>query len=1033
MYALMNTLNQSYRSRAMTRKHAKFIRSRSRMTNRGSRYIIKHIVLLLLILVFSLTSVQPVKWVYGDTLEYGYQGAEGSVAGGKDYNSIKLINPSDISVISKTDEGFINQINDIFDGNGVIEFSFRMSAGQNAYNEDKFKKNSMPEIMIYNEDESSVIANYNEGSGLLKYLGGQSNTGQNEENGWIKIGLAANILDPGEYVLYFGPNIAGNNTDKILGMWLKFKFTVTGLTLEDTLGQAEKLINIDDICDDGAYTWGKYPQSSATVLQDAVNTAKDSLGSGEEIEKAATLVLLDAIKTFKLSRYVKIDSINIVDEPTEVSVGDSGRFNATVVTLPDEVQYQKIKWTASDNISIDEDTGVWQANYGGNATVRATALTTTSGQARNEYDEYNFSVSAYDKYGMLCVNLPSSGERLDKLLTNTGENLADIEKLRITASVVNPLTGSELKNLKSKLTGLKKLDIKGAGIKSILSGTFENYITLEEIVLPKDTTSIGLRAFSGCTNLSKIDLPAAVTSIGTLAFENCTSLPGEIIVKSTNPPEMTASRETGPFVGTNVTGAVVPYKCKSDYEKSDSWSGFTFRELPEVKLIVDVNEPGTLEQVAVSKMIGQGLADYDINTLVITTSGDGRLTRNEDHAYLKDNFYYASTIDMGGAETQDHKCNANYFKDRISLKKMILPFDTETIGASAFSGCTSLQEIKLPSKLVKIGSAAFSGCNALNNSIVCDALEPPEYDGSPFDPDVVDTFIVPVQSVNKYKVAEHWMNFTILPQITISLDRALATLGVTHTINLVAKVKTYSGNNPRVEWTSSHPNIASVNKNTGNVTGIRQGTAVITATTIEGGAKASCFINVEAAEAPRVKVVSTTYNKAKISWTSVGEASGYEVYRSTKKNSGYTKIQSFSAFTRTYSDNGIKTGTKFYYKVRAYKDKNNVRYAGNFSSPVSVTPGLKKPTLIKAKRSGKNKIKLSWKKVSGANGYVVYRSTKKKSGFKKVKIVKGRTLKFVNKKLKKGKRYYYKVKAYRVVNGKKFYSPYSKVVSNKAK
>ena len=73
--------------------------------------------------------------------------------------------------------------------------------------------------------------------------------------------------------------------------------------------------------------------------------------------------------------------------------------------------------------------------------------------------------------------------------------------------------------------------------------------------------------------------------------------------------------------------------------------------------------------------------------------------------------------------------------------------------------------------------------------------------------------------------------------------------------------------------------------------------------------------------------------------------------------------------------------------------------------------------------------------MAGANGYIIYRSTKKNSGYKNVKtITNGTTLKWTNKKLRKGRRYYFKVKAYRNVNGKKVLSKnFSTVKSAKAK
>ncbi len=70
--------------------------------------------------------------------------------------------------------------------------------------------------------------------------------------------------------------------------------------------------------------------------------------------------------------------------------------------------------------------------------------------------------------------------------------------------------------------------------------------------------------------------------------------------------------------------------------------------------------------------------------------------------------------------------------------------------------------------------------------------------------------------------------------------------------------------------------------------------------------------------------------------------------------------------------------------------------------------------------AGKKKATVSYSKGKNVTGYVIYRSTKKSSGFKKVATTKYTS--WTNKSLKKGKTYYFKVKAYRVVEGKTYYS-----------
>lgn len=93
---------------------------------------------------------------------------------------------------------------------------------------------------------------------------------------------------------------------------------------------------------------------------------------------------------------------------------------------------------------------------------------------------------------------------------------------------------------------------------------------------------------------------------------------------------------------------------------------------------------------------------------------------------------------------------------------------------------------------------------------------------------------------------------------------------------------------------------------------------------------------------------------------------------------------------------------------------------------------LLKPTVQKNRK--KAKIKLSWNKVKGANGYIIYRSTSKKGKYKKIKVItKGNIHAYINQNLSRGKRYYYKIKAYKKVYNKKVYSKYSIIRSVRIK
>ena len=134
--------------------------------------------------------------------------------------------------------------------------------------------------------------------------------------------------------------------------------------------------------------------------------------------------------------------------------------------------------------------------------------------------------------------------------------------------------------------------------------------------------------------------------------------------------------------------------------------------------------------------------------------------------------------------------------------------------------------------------------------------------------------------------------------------------------------------------------------------------------------------------------------------------------------------------------NGVKTADSVSFNVK--KGTYYILVKGvSWSSPVKCryelsTTYAKKPaktTISSVKASGKTAT-IAWNKVPDATGYVIYRSTSKNSGYKKVKtITKNATTAWKNTGLKSGKTYYYKVAAYKKTGGVTSASGYSAVKS----
>lgn len=186
---------------------------------------------------------------------------------------------------------------------------------------------------------------------------------------------------------------------------------------------------------------------------------------------------------------------------------------------------------------------------------------------------------------------------------------------------------------------------------------------------------------------------------------------------------------------------------------------------------------------------------------------------------------------------------------------------------------------------------------------------------------------------------------------------------------------------------------------------------------------------------PVLKSVTAIWDKsAEINWASVPNASGYYIYRSTKPNTGFTLIKTFtpdmsvnsswnyeSYFDNslTFVDTKLTVGKTYYYKICPYVTYGSESFGGLFSNIKSAIIRMNAVTVKTAYSKKKATNTLTWKKMSNADGYVIYVSKKYDGKYKKLKTIKkNKTCKFTHNKLKNGTAYYYKVYSFKNFNKK---------------
>lgn len=125
--------------------------------------------------------------------------------------------------------------------------------------------------------------------------------------------------------------------------------------------------------------------------------------------------------------------------------------------------------------------------------------------------------------------------------------------------------------------------------------------------------------------------------------------------------------------------------------------------------------------------------------------------------------------------------------------------------------------------------------------------------------------------------------------------------------------------------------------------------------------------------------------------------------------------------------NKLKPGTIYTLRVTPYRTVNGQKVYATSTGAAKTATAPAKAKLSKAKRSGKSKVKLTWKKVSGASGYEIFMKTGN-GKYKKVKIVgNAKTLSFTKSGLSKKKSYSFRIRAYTKVDKAKVYGAYSNV------
>ena len=166
---------------------------------------------------------------------------------------------------------------------------------------------------------------------------------------------------------------------------------------------------------------------------------------------------------------------------------------------------------------------------------------------------------------------------------------------------------------------------------------------------------------------------------------------------------------------------------------------------------------------------------------------------------------------------------------------------------------------------------------------------------------------------------------------------------------------------------------------------------------------------------------SVTSDSVKLSWTKVSNADGYIIYKYDDNKKTWVRINKTTTNGTSYTVSKLTSGTKYKFAIKAYKtvDKKEIASA-SYPQVEAIT---KVPAVTNFKSApALTSVKLTWTKVSNADGYIIYKYDDNKKTWVRINKTTTNGTSYTVSKLTSGTKYKFAIKAYKTVDKKEIAS-----------